>query len=565
MSSLHADEAFLAHYQFSHDPFAPRVPGFKFFPAQRKPVLGQLHHLARYSHLLLAVTGPLGSGKTLLRQALVASTNKDAVSSVVISGRSVTDEATLLRQLAQGLGITQTSLEPILAKVAQLAITGQDVYLLVDDAEQLRDDALEVLLLLAAGNTEARLHVFLFGEPALLSRLEVLSEGEERFHAIELQPYSEEETREYLAQRLEGAGQGIELISADLLADIHEQSGGWPGTINQTARDAMIEAMLADRGGARKATGSGFKLPKKHLAILGVVAIGVVAAWFMQGKTSKPETANNTAAQTSSQLPLGGAAPQPGVQPQPDAQGAGPSVEFAGSNQPLPLPLVGESQPVIREPMAQAGGQEDADDGGMPSAAIPPTVTTSAPPVTPLANNGPTPLNPVPPASTPLQPVAQPTPKPAPTQAATPRPEPVKPAATAPAKPAQAAKPATAKPASTVASAKPAAASKPAAATGSAGGSSWYQSQAGSHYSVQVLGTGSEASAKAFIGQQGGGDYRYFRKSLQGKPFYVVTYGSFADRAAAQAAIKKLPAKIQASKPWARPFSSIQQDIAGAR
>ena len=160
MSSLHADEGFLAHYQFSHDPFAPRVPGFKFFPAQRKPVLGQLHHLARYSHLLLAVTGPLGSGKTLLRQALVASTNKDAVSSVVISGRSVTDEATLLRQLAQGLGITQTSLEPILAKVAQLAITGQDVYLLVDDAEQLRDDALEVLLLLAAGTYSGEFAIF---------------------------------------------------------------------------------------------------------------------------------------------------------------------------------------------------------------------------------------------------------------------------------------------------------------------------------------------------------------------------------------------------------------------
>jgi len=40
MTSLHADEAFLDHYQLSHDPFAPRVPGFKFFPAQRKPVLG---------------------------------------------------------------------------------------------------------------------------------------------------------------------------------------------------------------------------------------------------------------------------------------------------------------------------------------------------------------------------------------------------------------------------------------------------------------------------------------------------------------------------------------------
>ena len=82
---VHADEAFLGHFQLTHDPFAPRVPGFKFFPAQRKPVLGQLHHLARYSQLLLVVTGPEGSGKTLLRQALVASTNKQSVQSEVVS------------------------------------------------------------------------------------------------------------------------------------------------------------------------------------------------------------------------------------------------------------------------------------------------------------------------------------------------------------------------------------------------------------------------------------------------------------------------------------------------
>ncbi|MCR3842998.1 ribonucleoside-diphosphate reductase subunit alpha [Pseudomonas aeruginosa] len=304
MTSLHADEAFLGHYQFSHDPFAPRVPGFKFFPAQRKPVLGQLHHLARYSQLLLLVTGPLGSGKTLLRQALVASTNKDAVLSVVISARTAADETSLLRQVAQGLSINQASLEAILTKVAQLAITGQDVYLMVDDAEQLQDSALEVLLLLASGTNEGRLHVFLFGEPSLLPRLEVFSEGEERFHAIELQPYSEEETRDYLAQRLEGAGQGIELISNDLLVDIHEQSEGWPGAINQVARDALIEAMLANRGAARKATGGSFNLPKKHLVILAVVAIGVIAAWFMQGK-SKPE-APQTA---STELSMNGATP----------------------------------------------------------------------------------------------------------------------------------------------------------------------------------------------------------------------------------------------------------------
>ena len=439
---------------------------------------------------------------------------------------------------------------------------GQDVYLLVDDAEQLRDGALEVLLLLAAGNSEARLHVFLFGEPSLLSRLEGLSEGEERFHAIELQPYTEEETREYLAQRLEGAGQGSELISEDLLADIHEQSGGWPGSINQVARDALIEAMLADRGGARKAAAaSAVRLPKKHLLVLGVVAIGVVAAWFMQSRTSKPETpvqASATAQPGAAQVPASGS-------------GSGPAVEFAGSNQPVPLPLVGESQPVIREPMAQAGGQEDADEGSgvVPSAGVPPTVTTAAPPVMPLASKTPAqPLNPVPPSPTaavasnaPVQPVIS-TPQPAPVTKPAPvaKAEPVKPVA----KPVS--KPVEPKPVAKAATpSKPASAPAKASVASSGGsGSQWYRSQPAAHYSVQVLGTASEANAQAFIHQQGSGEYRYFRKTLQGKPLYVVTYGSFPSRAAAQAAVKGLSAKVQASKPWPRTFASIQQDIAGS-
>ena len=452
----------------------------------------------------------------------MASTNKDAVLSVVISARTAADETSLLRQVAQGLSINQASLEAILTKVAQLAITGQDVYLMVDDAEQLQDSALEVLLLLASGTNEGRLHVFLFGEPSLLPRLEVFSEGEERFHAIELQPYSEE-TRDYLAQRLEGAGQGIELISNDLLVDIHEQSEGWPGAINQVARDALIEAMLANRGAARKATGGSFNLPKKHLVILAVVAIGVIAAWFMQGK-SKPE-APQTA---STELSMNGATP---AQAQAQQPGSGPAVEFNGSSQPLPLPLVGESQPVIREPLAQAAGQGGDDEGGLPSAAVPPTVSSSAPPVTPLANNGVTPMHPVPPAPTePTAPTATPTPAQTPAPAA--------PVASAPAsKPA----PAPLRPSRRRASRPPPPrrsrppAAKPA--SGGGAGSQWYRNQSGGNFVLQILGTGSEANAQAFIRQQGGGDFRYFKKTLQGK-FYVVTYGSFPNRAAALAAVK---------------------------
>src|SRR5690606_27415573 len=202
-----------------------------------------------------------------------------------------------------------------------------------------------------------------------------------------------------------------------------------------------------------------------------------------------------------------------------------------------------QSQPVMREPLAQAAGMGDGEEGGPAGNTAlqpgnPPTVTTTAPPQGVPA--GPAPTQALPTTSAPTQPVAV-----APAQ---------KPVATQPAKPVAPAKPA---PAPTqVASAKPAA--------GGVGNSSWYAGQKPGNYVVQILGTSSEASAQAFVKAQGG-DYRYFRKTLQGKPLYVVTYGSFANRDAAVAAIKNLPAKVQAGKPWPRTVASVQQELASAR
>jgi DamX protein len=93
-------------------------------------------------------------------------------------------------------------------------------------------------------------------------------------------------------------------------------------------------------------------------------------------------------------------------------------------------------------------------------------------------------------------------------------------------------------------------------------GTSWYTGQAAGNYVVQIIGTSSEATAKGFTQQ--GSDYRYFKKTLQGKPLYVVTYGNFASRDAALAAIKNLPEKVQAGKPWARSVGSVQQELATA-
>lgn len=532
MTSLHADEAFLDHYQFTHDPFAARVPGFKFFPAQRKPVLGQLHHLARYSQLVLVVTGPEGSGKTLLRQALVASTNKQAVHNVVVSAQGAADPATLMRHIAQGLNTQQTDRAALLAQVGQLALTGQEVYLLIDDAEELSEAALEALLVLAQGNADGRPHVFLFADSDVIPRLDALAGADEVFHVIELQPYAEDETREYLALRLEGAAQGIELLSEEQVELIHDRSGGWPGEINRVARDVLIDAM-ASRRGAAKGGGFSFSLPKKHLLALAVIGVGVAAALLMQGRSDSPE-----APAPQAQLPLG-ANEQPQqqagtpAQPQPEAEvGADgrPAIEFAGSNQPLPLPLVGQSQPVIRQPLAQAAGETD----GEANVELPEPVAST--PVT------------VPPTA------SQPAPTPAPTTPA-PAPQPPQPVAQQP-KPVEQPKPAAAPAPAT----RPTPAPAPATA-GAAQANGWYATQTKSHYTLQVLGTSTESAARSFVSQNGA-QYRFFKKMHQGKPLFVITYGSFASRDAAQAAVKTLPAKVQAGKPWPKTFASVAQEMA---
>ena len=498
MTSLSADDSYLNHYGFSHDPFAARVPGFKFFPAQRKPVLGQLHHLARYSQLLLVVTGPEGSGKTLVRQALVASSNKQAVQSVVISPQDTIDSNAMLQQIAQALGCQRADVDSILAQVIQLALTGQEVYLLVDDAERLTGAAVETLLRLAQGSPEGRPHVFLFGEHALVARLEALVEGEERFHVIALQPYEEDETREYLALRLEGAGSGLECFSEEQVVRIHEQAGGWPGAINQAARDELLDAMQQSKG-RRASAGWRFPLPVKHLLALAAVVCIVVVALLMRDSDEQPARAPVT---TSLPLDTAGTV---------GSQSAPSEAEAPGDDVATP------EQPIIREPLAAAGGAEP-DEAPMLEPEREPVLVE--------------PSNDSPPAAT--EPVA-----PAPAQAPAVAPAPK---ATAPSEPAKevVAKPDAAAPAN------------------------WYAAQPKGHYLVQVFGTRTQSNAEALIKQHGEG-FRYFVKRHEGKPLYVVTYGSFASRDAALDAIKKLPASLRGGKPWPRTFASVQKEIVQSR
>lgn len=529
MTHLHADDGFLEYYQFEHDPFLGRGSSFKFFAAKRRPVLVELHHLARYSKLMLVVTGPEGSGKTVLRQALVAS-SKEPVTNIVIAPSSTTDAAAMLQHVSAALGLHGADIAGVLRHIEQMLITGQEVHVIVDNAECLDESALLFLQRIAQGVNDACARVFVFSDSTICPLLKKVADNADLHHVIALEPLDQQEVCEYLEQRLVAAGQQLEIFTDDQINAIYAESQGWPGQVNSVAKNLLLAQMRHTSAVSKSAS----IIPFKHIAILVVLSVALTFAWFMQ--TSEPESKSDSVSNIDAVII------EPAINPV-------EAVVDSGKTVTLDLPLLDQPfEPVTREPLAQALSAEDDEHFS--------AVEESAPTVEPVieqtqAISVPTPV------STPV-PISTPAPK----QSASVQPKEVITASKVAAVP-------LAQKSSTVSKAQPVV--KPAVTlpkvvpattglSGSAGESQWYKQQARTRYTLQVFGTRTESTAQVFV-KKNSSQYHYFRKLHQGQALFVVTFGSFADRAAAQAAIATLPEKIRNDKPWPRTFLSIQQEL----
>lgn len=541
MTDLHADDNYLSHYQFEHDPFSGRGSSFKFFPAKRRSVLNELQHLARYSKLMLVVTGPQGSGKTVLHQALVAQVTEPA-QSIVISANAAVDAASMLAQVSSALGLFDSEIADVLKHIEQMSVAGKEVHVLIDNAEYLEESALLFLQRLAQGVNDACARVVLFSDSSINPLLEKIADNADLHYVIALEPWDDDETLEYIEQRLIDAGQPIDVFSAQQLHDIYTQSQGWPGRVNSIAKSMLIGQMSRKSSGKKAAV-----MPIKYIMILAVIALALVLFWLLRKDGSDSTRQQDTVSPVVEQLK-----PEPVVIP------ATPT-----SNSKIEVPLDLNPVPVVREPLAQAlNAEEDeaqllnepytdaqlealrnapaytAEQEQQSAADAPQTSTAPAVEELPEPISVPVVSVPVPVSTPPAQattPVVQPVKKPVAKPAAVVR------KAAAPAKPAQ---------------------RKTAASSlkGTSGHSQWFKQQAPTRYTLQVFGTSSEAKAQAFV-KQDSAQYHYFRKLHQGKTLFVVTYGSFADRASAHLAINGLPEKIRNDKPWIRTILSIQNEL----
>lgn len=506
------NDSFIQYFGLRHNPFGS-ASSFQFYRSRRREVLEQLLHFSRYSQLVLVVTGPRGSGKTVLRHAMAAAGKETAVN-VVVSALKNSDAAGIAQQMAYALQSTNADIMSLLHAVEQSVLSGKDVQLLVDDAEALDGSALALLQRLAGGSNSVRCKVFLFGEPALQTALHDMAGKDDglEYHLIELEPWLEEEVEEYLQLRLQSAGQDLDLFTDQELAILLEQGQGWPGVINQLAQELLLARMqgkqevpLQQEQPVRP------PLPYRHLAALLVVAFLFIVVWYLLDDSKEQQSEPAQA-----QVPDSGVNARQAV-----GQVTGTS---AGAQQRIMLDL----------PTAdRAAGQEQQETT---KRAVEPAVA-SAPTTTVTGTQGePAMAQPTAEKIAPAAPVQES--RPAARQA-------VKPAAPGPAKPAEQTRP---KVAATVAARK------------AANGDVWYAGQPAQAYTLQLFATASEQKARQFV-QANGSQFQYFRKVHQGQSLFVVTHGRFDSIESARSAIARLPESLRANKPWPRTFASIRQEM----
>lgn len=524
------------------------VPSDYHEPGSRMQLAAKLQHLVRFSDFLLLIVGADGCGKSTLLHKLEQDNQAGAGRSARVCFEATADVTGLLQALTQALDLepadnNQQRLSQLHALARQLAEDGLALVLLIDDADYLTNNALELLIQFATLEGAGAPRILLTGTPAFEQRfrdLELDQRLEGHLHIERLEPFTAQESLEFIESLLPD---GIELRERQLRLLV-ERAAGRPARLRHE-----VSELLKQGAGGRQ--GRGWSLPPRHVSAALVILLLVfsLAIWqYLPEREEAPAVTERVtlplALNTVPQAEVGRASPLPTVPPAVDATPApaaerpavqapsGPKPEkttatpAAVQTPPVTTVMAAASEASAAPPTAVSA--PDPNPRAEPAAVeVPPGVSTSG--------ESPAPAT-VPVAAEPAETVPEPRPQPAP----------------APAPPA-------------VVQAPAPSADAPEPEQGPA--DRWLREQEllewpQQGYTLQMLGAREAVSVKKFIEAQAQPErFYYFRTLFKGQPWHVVVYGQYADRAAAINAVKQLPPELQKLRPWARSIAGVKADI----
>jgi len=281
-AGLHA--AYVAYAQQVDEqeitPQLDRLTAFTYHSRARGRQLETLLHLSHFSDHLVLISALSGAGKTtFIEQFLPATPTQTSI--VHLALKKPVTASWVARALTQHLAVPveqdaglEGNVVSIQGLAQELAAQKEVLLIVVDNAHWLDEDALNLLANTLAGSEqlEARPHVILCADNTMVERIEAPAYAQlkqDRFYHLKLAPFSQEESADYLRQRLQHIGLTHGLAPIQLL-QLHQLAKGNPGYLNMLANKAL------NKGGFVQQQG----LPWLHIVATTLVVLILASIWL---------------------------------------------------------------------------------------------------------------------------------------------------------------------------------------------------------------------------------------------------------------------------------------------
>lgn len=239
---------YLEHFGFTQFPFH-LTPDTSLFLglAPHYEALQTVNAALMMGEGVIKVVGEVGTGKTMVCRMLLSHL-ADAFICLYLPNPALTGlelRQNIARELRLGQPDEAVILGDIQAKLIELHQQGMKVVAIVDEAQALPDDALEMLRLM--GNLETDqdklLQLVLLGQPELDVRLSQhhLRQFRQRItFSATLRPLTLAETIAYIDNRLTKSGVNVELFSLSQKKAVWRAARGTPRLINQICHKTLL-------------------------------------------------------------------------------------------------------------------------------------------------------------------------------------------------------------------------------------------------------------------------------------------------------------------------------------
>lgn len=230
-------------------------PSFFFLSQRHQEALSALIYGIKCRKGFIEITGEVGSGKTMLCRCLLGLLDKSVKTALILNPQL--SDLQMLKTIVQDFGITTKGANKKdlfdalnLFLLDQLGM-GNNVVLILDEAQNLRPSILEQIRMLSNLETEKEklLQIILVGQPELreiLSRNELRQLRQRISIRYHLTPLSLSETQEYIGHRLKIAGAGESLkFSEEAVELIFRYSKGIPRLTNIVCDKALLAGYVA--------------------------------------------------------------------------------------------------------------------------------------------------------------------------------------------------------------------------------------------------------------------------------------------------------------------------------